>query len=72
MAEDPNTKEKIKIKVIPELHELTKTYVILYRDAAFLTSLTKFYQSDILNIDENIETNSENLEEKDKEMILLY
>ncbi len=49
MAEDPNTKEKTKIKVIQTLHELTKTTVLLQRDLPFLTGLWKFIDSDILN-----------------------
>ena len=49
IMEDPNTKEKTKIKVVHELHELTKTYVNLLRDLPFLTGLAKFYDSDVLN-----------------------
>ena len=49
IVENPNTKEKTKIKVIHELHELTKTYVLLQRDLPFLTDLSKFYNADVLD-----------------------
>ena len=48
MAEDPTTKEKAKIKIFQELHELTKTNVLLLRDLPFLADLSRFCGNDIL------------------------
>lgn len=42
MAEDPSTKEKTKIKIFQELHELTKTSVLLLRDLPFLADWSKY------------------------------
>jgi hypothetical protein len=52
MAEDLHIKEKSKIKIFQQLHELTKTSVLLHRDLPFLTGLSRFYDGDILNKEE--------------------
>ncbi len=57
IVEDSSTKEKTKIKVIHELHELTKTNILLHRDLPFLTGLCRFYDTDILNKDVNRSAN---------------
>ena len=43
MAEDPNAKEKAKLKVFQELHNLTKTHVLLLRDLPFVADLSRLY-----------------------------
>ena len=53
IVEDPDTKEKTKIRVIYELHKLAKTHVLLLRDMPFLTSLAKFFDSDVLDKEGN-------------------
>ncbi len=61
IVEDPNTKEKTKIKVIHELHEITITYVNLHRDLPFLTGLTKLYDGDVLNNEYNLSKKRDNI-----------
>jgi len=54
MAEDPNTKEKTKLKIFQELHELTKTFVLMQRDLPFLTGLSRFYDAGMSIKEENL------------------
>lgn len=48
LYEDPKTTPIGKIKTIRELHKLTITSTLLQRDLPFITSLTKYYDSDLL------------------------
>ena len=38
-----------KVQVIKELHNLTKTSVLLLRDLPFVTNLSKYYNTSLLN-----------------------
>jgi DNA-binding Xre family transcriptional regulator len=38
-----------KIQIIKELHNLTKTHILLLRDLPFVTNLSKYYDLDLIN-----------------------
>ncbi len=49
MFMNPTTTNMEKIQIIKELHNLTKTHVLLLRDLPFVTNLSKYYNLDLIN-----------------------
>lgn len=49
MMMDPDTTNMEKVQIIKELHNLTKTSVLLLRDLPFVTNLSKYYNLELAN-----------------------
>jgi hypothetical protein len=49
MFMNANSTNMEKIQIIKELHNLTKTHVLLLRDLPFVTNLSKYYNLDLIN-----------------------
>jgi hypothetical protein len=49
IVEDPDATNMEKIHATRELHNLTKTHILLLRDLPFVTNLSKYYDQDLIN-----------------------
>lgn len=55
MLAEPETTESEKVHILRELHNLTKTCTLLLRDLPFIANLTKYYDLNFFNMNDNIE-----------------
>jgi hypothetical protein len=55
MLEDPDITAKNKIKIFGELHQLSRTSVLLIRDLPFVSNLSRYFQYIDGNVDEKRE-----------------
>lgn len=73
MMMNADTTNMEKVQIIKELHNLTKTSVLLLRDLPFVTNLTKYYNLELAYSNPNKTSEVKNIETKensyDKEII---
>jgi len=60
MMTDPDTTNMEKVQITKELHNLTKTHVLLLRDLPFVTNLSKYYNLDLTDTKYNKTRESQN------------
>lgn len=51
IADDPQTTSEVKVKAIKELHQLSRTSVLLARDLPFVTKLSDYFNHEPLPLD---------------------
>jgi hypothetical protein len=50
---DPKTEHSVRVQALKELHALSKTYTLIVKDLPFVTLLTKYYDRNLLFINNN-------------------